>query len=69
MRKAELLRNEIHLKHRIKELENLLCPAEQHEFVEVARRFSVEYGTPCLEIKTIMRMVCRRCYKTKEVID
>ena len=58
-RKRELL-----LQARIKELENILCPAEQHDYHEVdkTRHIVDSYGT---EIFT-KKFICRRCYKRVE---
>lgn len=52
------------LKHRIRELENILCPAEQHDFVLSAEAAYVvdSHGTKILS----RRYVCRRCLKVNE---
>lgn len=52
------------LKSRIKELENILCPAEQHDFALVDKTVHVidGYGTTV----SSCRYVCKRCLKAKE---
>jgi hypothetical protein len=55
---------EITLKARIKELENILCPAEQHDFALADETMHVVdgYGTTVFS----RRYVCKRCLKEKE---
>lgn len=52
------------LKHRIRELENILCPYEQHDFVLSAEAAHVidSHGTTILS----RRYICRRCLKVNE---
>jgi hypothetical protein len=52
------------LKARIKELENILCPAEQHDFALVDKTMHVvdAHGTTAFSC----RYVCKRCLKVKE---
>lgn len=56
---------EILYKARIKELENLLCPGEMHDFKEVER----EIVGPSMDGHDVLvhyRLVCARCYKAME---
>lgn len=55
------------LQNRIKELEQLLCPAEQHNFVKVGRTTYIidEYGSALHDD----RYVCSRCLKVKIETD
>ena len=50
---------EIKLECRIHELEELLCPCEQHDWVETDRKVSDDN-------KTTRTMMCRKCKKRKE---
>lgn len=50
------------LRCRIKELENILCPGEQHDFKEVSR--TTHYGNR--DLTYTVRYVCQRCLKAKE---
>ena len=58
---------ELLLEARIKELENLLCPAEQHDYVKVneLEHLVGSHGSTVLH----QTFVCRRCLKrtTKDV--
>lgn len=53
----------VQLQNRIKELEQLLCPAEQHDFVKVHRTTHIidAYGSALHDDK----YVCKRCLKAK----
>lgn len=56
---------ELLYKARIKELENILCPGEQHDFKEVDR----EILGPSLDGHDLLvrhRRVCSRCFKAEE---
>lgn len=52
------------LKCRIKELENIICPAEQHDFVVVDEKMDIidGYGSAVYH----RRYVCKRCLKAVE---
>lgn len=52
------------LKARIKELENILCPAEQHDFVLVDETMHVIDGRGSTIFSR--RYVCKKCLKVKE---
>lgn len=56
-KKTELL-----LKARVKELEQIICPGEVHDFKEVDRKFYFSgYNYHCK-----VRLVCQRCLKVEE---
>ena len=65
--KARLAERELLFKARIKELENILCPAEQHDYA-----IAVE-ESHCLDGRGTMlysrRYVCKRCLKAIERND
>lgn len=54
---------ETELTYRVAELEERLCPTEQHDWVLVGSRYS--YQT----MDNVNRYKCRRCGKEKEVWD
>lgn len=56
---------EILYKARIKELENLLCPGEQHDFKEVEREI-LGLSMDGYNLLVRHRRVCSRCYKVEE---
>jgi hypothetical protein len=62
MRKSDLIRENERLRQRVTQLENILCPAEQHDYVVAERWFS--YGTPSYQMEVIehRRMICKRCF-------
>lgn len=62
MRKSDLLRENERLRQRVAQLENILCPAEQHDYVVAERWFT--YGTPLDQTEIIehRRMICKRCF-------
>ena len=51
-------------KTRIKELENIICPAEQHDFIKVDEEAYIidGYGSTIFT----RRYVCKRCLKEVE---
>lgn len=63
--KEKLKNREIAYLNRIKELENILCPAEQHDYAVAVQQFKPldGYGTELVW----KRKVCRRCLKVIEV--
>lgn len=57
---------ELLYKTRIKELENVICPAEQHDYALVNETQTLmEYGVFVYH----RRYVCTRCLKAKEESD
>jgi hypothetical protein len=58
---------ELLLRARIKELENIICPAEVHDWQLVSERFDVidGYGT----LMNSRRYVCKRCLLVRERTD
>lgn len=55
------------LRHRVKELEEILCPCEQHDFVKVYSEFSHHEICGFPEALQTRKLKCRKC--KKEVID
>ena len=58
-------RRELELMSRIKELENLLCPAEQHDYHMVDEVEHVMYAAGLAEIEYTRVYVCKKCFKRK----
>lgn len=68
MRKAELLSENERLRFRIRELINVLCPAEQHDFNEVRMWFEPDdYDSPAACMLTCRELICKRCFTRKVV--
>lgn len=68
MRKADMIRENERLRCRVRELENILCPAEQHDFHE-ARLW---YEPDCekmfaVSMLTCRELICKRCFARKIV--
>lgn len=50
------------LQNRVKELENILCPFNQHDYVEIGRTY--DGGDPIYSREEwIVSCKCRRCHK------
>ena len=62
--KSKLVEREMLFKARIKELENILCPGEQHDYAMVSEEMHIldGYGTTAYT----RRYVCRKCLKAVE---
>lgn len=56
---AEIVR----LTYRVKELEERLCPCEQHQFLTINAEYDV--GTSPGDITTYYTYKCKRCGKTR----
>ena len=65
--KEKLLNRELFYKGRIKELENIICPAEQHDYAVVDEKMDVidGYGSTVFH----RRYVCKKCLKAVEKTD
>ena len=63
MSRRDLINENIRLTYRVAELEERLCPTEQHDWLTVGYRI-VYVG--CGESNTINRYKCRKCGKEKE---
>lgn len=63
MRRKQIEENML-LRARIKELENIICPGEQHDYAKVSEESTIidEYGA-CVYHR---RYVCKRCLKAIE---
>ena len=60
----KLLSSNQNLQNRLKQLEEILCPCEQHEYVVVDIETTYPYmGGPSVEILDKRKLVCRRCKK------
>lgn len=60
--KRKLLIENLTLKERVKYLENIICPCQQHEYVKVG--FALVGGTGHGDETTIYHYQCRKCGKT-----
>lgn len=58
--KRKLREEVINLRNRVAYLEDKLCPAEQHDYVEAGRSYSFLY--PDDQVEKI-KYVCKRCGK------
>lgn len=65
MTKRKLKDEIVRLQYRVAELEERLCPTEQHDWVRVNSRLEYIGGA---EPMSIYRYKCRRCGKEKEDI-
>lgn len=63
----KLIQENCDLNHRVKELEEILCPCEQHDFVEVYSEFSHQMMGVFPESFQTRKLKCKRC--KKEVMD
>lgn len=61
----EKVERDVLLRCRIKELENIICPGEVHDFKEADR--TPHYGNN--DVTFTVRCVCQRCLKVQERID
>lgn len=62
------LREEImRLNYRISELEEKLCPCEEHDWKKIDS-YTVTF-TAAIDFDTIYKYKCRRCGKTKESLN
>lgn len=55
-------------RYRIKELEERLCPCEQHDYVELSKRFVVTSSTVG-DGEFLRKYKCKRCGKVVEKYD
>ena len=61
--KAEIMR----LTYRVADLEERLCPCEEHDWKQIKSEFVI--GTMPTDISTIYTCKCRRCGKTKKTYE
>lgn len=62
-----LVRENERLRCRIKQLENIICPAEQHDFVVVSEWYeSIDFGT-VTDAELHRKLMCKRCFTEKVV--
>ena len=69
MGKADLIRENERLRNRVSQLENILCPAEQHDFIVAERWFT--YGKPVDPMAVIehKRMICKKCFRERTEVS
>ena len=60
--KRRLEMDNIVLKVRVQTLENIICPANQHDWIKTS--FSLEGGTGHGDETTVYHYQCKRCLKT-----
>lgn len=51
------------LKNRIHELEEILCPCEQHEYIEVGKKIQTEYCAGIIDSYYKTKYICKKCKK------
>ena len=59
-------KRELLLEMRIKELENLLCPADQHDYCVAGTTAHLVPTSGTAEFQYTDVLVCKRCFKRKE---
>jgi hypothetical protein len=64
--KKKLIQENTHLKYRIKELEEKICPCESHEWVYISSDYRL--NGPCMDIDTIYTYKCKKCGKIKKTL-
>ena len=62
--KRKLKEKIVELNYRIADLEERLCPCEEHDWKQIGHY--VTSFTYCADFDTVYRYKCRRCGKTKE---
>lgn len=60
-RKKDLKAEIVRLTYRVQELEERLCPCEQHDFVIIKKDFTMISGAPDCDI--LYTLKCRKCGK------
>ena len=65
MTKRKMRDEIVRLKYRVADLEERLCPCEEHDWKHVGTSF---FTTDGHDFRDIYRYKCRRCGKTKEVM-
>ena len=63
MTKCKMREEIMRLNYRVADLEERLCPCEEHDWKQVGSTF---YTTNGLDFTDIYNYKCRRCGKTKE---
>lgn len=59
----ELISRNSILANRVKELEDILCPCEQHEFVVAGIETTYSYCGASVEVLDKRKLICRKCKK------
>ena len=65
MTKRKMREELMRLKYRVADLEERLCPCEDHDWKQVGTNF---FTTDGYDFTDIYKYKCRRCGKTKEVM-
>ena len=65
MSKRKMKEEIMRLNYRIADLEERLCPCEEHDWVQVGSSFHTTNG---YDFTDIYKYKCRRCGKTKETL-
>lgn len=50
-----------HLRNRVHELEEILCPCSQHDYVKLGRE--IHFGSSVGELDYLVILQCKRCKK------
>lgn len=66
MGKADLIRENERLRNRVSQLENIICPAEQHDYVVVETIFTYVDPMAVIEHK---RMICKKCFRERTEVS
>ena len=51
------------LKNRVHELEEILCPCEQHEYIEVGKKLETDTTGGVIDSWYKTRYICKKCKK------
>ena len=65
MTKRKMKEEIMRLNYRIADLEERLCPCEEHDWVQIGASFITSDG---YEFTDVYKYKCRRCGKTKETL-
>ena len=67
--KKKLEEEVVRLKYRVAELEERLCPCEQHDMVCVDSHFVITCSTPFVDGEYLKTYKCKRCGKVIKRYD
>ena len=57
---------ELELGFRVRELENIICPLEQHEFIAISKSYQPDNGGSGY---MIVKYICKKCLKKTQKIE
>ena len=69
MGKANLIRENERLRNRVSQLENILCPAEQHDYVVVETIFTYGKIMDPMAVIEHKRMICKKCFRERTEVS